>query len=213
MARHNRSMQAQASRQRQRIAADAARLMRESGIDDADSARRRAAHRLGVHDPRDMPMAEEVLAALRSEQQLFAGDELPGHLRRLREAAREALAFFSPFDPRLVGAVLDGSAGKHSAVCLHVFADDSVAVIHFLNEQGITHAQSTRTVRLDRERTIQAGTLEFSANAVPFELIVLPRSALRQAPLAPGSDAPMARASVSQLTALLNQAGLETGQP
>src|SRR3546814_3109557 len=95
MARHNRTTQAKASRQRQRIAVDAARLMRESGIDDADSARHRAAHRLGVHDPRDMPAAEEVLAALRSEQQLFAGDAHARHLRHLREAACDAMGFFS----------------------------------------------------------------------------------------------------------------------
>lgn len=203
MARHNRTTQAKASGQRQRIAVDAARLMCESGSDDAERARRRAARRLGVHDPRDMPAAEEVLAALRSERQLFAGDAHARHLRHLREAAREAMEFFSRFNSRLVGAVLDGSAGQHSAVCLHLFADESEAAIRFMREQGITHTHTTRTVRLDQQRTIQADTLEFSADGVPFELIVLPRSALHQPPLAHGSDTPIARASLTRLNALL----------
>ncbi len=177
--------------------------MRESGVVDAPSARRRAAARLGVSDPRDLPDLDEIQAALHSEQRLFAGEQHTRYQQRLREAAVDAMAFFSRFDPRVVGVVVNGSAEPHSAVCLHLFADDSEAVIHFLNEQAIVHAHKTCPIRLDRERTIRADKLEFSANDIPFELIVLPRSALRQVPLMHGSDAPMARASLSQLRELL----------
>lgn len=178
-------------------------MMRESGITDATSARSRAATRLGVSDPRDLPDLDEIQAALRSEQRLFAGEQHSRHQQRLREAAVEAMTFFSRFDPRIVGAVLDGSAEPHSAVCLHLFADNSEAVIQFLNEHTIVHVHKTCAIRLDRERTIRADKLEFSANGIPFELIVLPRSALRQVPLMRGSDTPMTRASLPQLRELL----------
>lgn len=177
--------------------------MRESGITDAASARRRAATRLAASAPHDLPELDEIHAVLHSEQRLFAGEQHARHQQRLREAAAEAMAFFSRFDPRAVGAVLDGSAELHSAVCLHLFADDSEAVIHFLNEHAIVHAHKTCPIRLDRERTIRADRLEFSANEIPFELIVLPRSALRQAPLMRGSDTPTTRASLPQLRELL----------
>jgi len=201
MARDYRTTQAQASRQR--IAVEAARIMRESGIDDAASARRRAARRLAVHDPHALPELDEIMAALHAEQRLYAGVQHAQHQQYLRAAACEAMAFFSAFDARAVGCVLDGSAERHSAVCLQVFADDPESVIHFLHEHAIAHDRKTRCVRLNRERTIQANLLAFTANAVAFELILLPRSALRQAPLAPAGDTAMARATLSQLRALL----------
>ncbi|PKM16476.1 MAG: hypothetical protein CVV05_20195 [Gammaproteobacteria bacterium HGW-Gammaproteobacteria-1] len=213
MDRRERIASSDTARQRQRITADAVRLMRDSGIADVASARQRAAKRLGIRDPRAMPELDEIVAALRTEQRLYAGMQHACHQRHLREAALEAMAFFSHFAPRLVGSVLDGCAEPHSAVCLHLYTDDCEAVSLFLDEQGITHTRSTRTMRLDREYTTQADALEFIAGDVPFALIVLPRSALRQAPLAPGSDAPMARASLVQLRALLQQGGPETGQP
>src|SRR3546814_13348617 len=111
-----------------------------------------------------MPAAEEVLAALRSEQQLFAGDAHARHLRHLREAACDAMGFFSRFDPRLVGTVLDGSAGQHSAVCLHLFADESEAVIHFLREQGIAHAHTRSEERRDGKEWVSTCGYRWSPN-------------------------------------------------
>ncbi len=45
--------------------------------------------------------------------------------------------------------------------------------------------------------------LLFSADTVPFDLTVLPRNALRQAPLDRTDDRPMRRASLTQLEMLL----------
>src|SRR3546814_12855166 len=56
------------SRLRQRVAAEAARIMRESGITDAASARQRAATRLAASAPHDLPELDEIHAVLHSEQ-------------------------------------------------------------------------------------------------------------------------------------------------
>lgn len=182
--------------------------MRESGITDAASARRRAAKRLCIHDAHELPELAAIEKELRSQQRLFAGEPHSQLQQRLRLAALAAMTFFKAFDPRVVGAVLDGSAERHTAVCLHLFADPCETIIHFMDDQAIAPVRKTRRVRLDRERMILADMLEFTADAVAFELILLPPSALRQAPLAHGSDAPMARATLAQLRLLI-----ATGDP
>lgn len=185
--------------------------MRESGITDAASARRRAAKRLCIHDVHELPELAAIEEELRSQQRLFAGEPHSQRQQRLRQAALAAMTFFRDFDPRVVGAVLDGSAELHTPVCLHLFADPCEAIIHFLHDQAIAPVRKTRRVRLDRERTIQADMLEFTADAVAFEVILLPLHALRQAPLAPGSDAPMARATLAQLRQLIANGDPLTG--
>ena len=54
------------------------------------------------------------------------------------------MRFFKRFEPRLVGAVLDGTADKHSAICLHLFNDTLEEVTGFLQEQGIPYEEQTR---------------------------------------------------------------------
>jgi hypothetical protein len=58
-------------------------------------------------------------------------------------------------------------------------------------------------VRLDRERDFDAEVWLFAADGLAFDLTVLPRDALRQAPLSPVDEKPMRRASIAQLRALL----------
>lgn len=188
---------------RQRLAIEAARLIAEGGIRDYHLAKRKAAHRLGIHDDASLPRNREIEDALRDYQRLFHGDAHARRLSERREAAARALAFFAPFDPRLVGAVLEGTADAHSAVCLHLYADDAERVRMFLAEHAIPAELSCRHVRLDRERSIEAPVWLFSAEDLPFDLTVLPRHALRQAPLDRINDQPMRRASLAALEELL----------
>ena len=58
-------------------------------------------------------------------------------------------------------------------------------------------------MRLDRERDFDADVWLFAADGLAFDLTVLPRDALRQAPLSPIDEKPMRRASAEQLDALL----------
>jgi predicted component of type VI protein secretion system len=189
---------------RQRLAIEAARLISESGIRDFHQAKLKAAQRLGIHDDQSLPRNSEIEEALREYQRLFLGDAQAQLLRERREAAAQAMAFLSTFEPRLVGAVLDGTADAHSAVCLHLHADDATAVVRFLDEAGIPWQEATRRLRLDRERQADFPVLVFCADGLPFDLTLLPHDALRQAPLDRG-ERPMRRASLGGLQRLIEE--------
>ena len=200
---------------RHRLAHEAARLMAEGGIRDFHQAKLKAAERLGIFEDASLPRNREIEEALREYQRLFR-DEAP-HLERLqqqREAALRALEFFAPFQPRLVGAALDGSADEHSAIALHLHSDDPHVIAAFLQEHGIPAESRMRRVRLDRNRTADVDVWLFSAEEFSFDISVLPAATLRQAPLSPVDEKPMARASAAQLRMLLAEneiAGHEAG--
>src|SRR5688500_18733260 len=122
---------------RRRLAHEAARLMAEGGIRDYHQAKLKAAERLGIHDDASLPRNREIEDALREYQRLFQGEATAEGLRLRREAALRALEFFAPFEPRLVGPVLDGTADAHAPVSLHLHDDDADAVPRFLEDQGI----------------------------------------------------------------------------
>jgi hypothetical protein len=188
---------------RHRLANEAARLMAEGGIRDYHLAKLKAAERLGIFDDASLPRNREIEDALREYQRLFRGDAHAQGLRQRREAALKALAFFADFDARLVGPVLDGTADAHAPVALHLYTDDAEAVVRFLDEHLIPAESRTRRLRLDRERQKDLPVWLFSAEDLTFDLTVLPRDALRQAPLSGVDEKPMKRATGAQLRELL----------
>lgn len=213
-ARHAQHAQTRTSERRRSLAAEAARLMAEGGIRDYHQAKLKAAQRLGIHDDASLPRNREIEDALREYQRLFQRDNAT-ELRLRREAALRALEFFRTFEPRLVGPVLDGTADARSAVALHLHSDDPEAAHRFLDEHGIPAESRSRRVRLDRERSEDAPVWLFTADELPFDLTVLPRDVLRQAPLSSVDERPMKRASAAQLRQLLASdeiAGYELGQ-
>ncbi|HEX5304710.1 MAG TPA: hypothetical protein VFW82_01345 [Dyella sp.] len=190
-------------RNRLRIAQEAARLMSEHGIRDFHHAKLKAAERLGIVDAQSLPRNDEIEQALREHQRIFQADTQPQRVRRCREAAVEAMRFLKAYQPRLVGAVLDGTADVHSAVCLHLFADDPDDVLRFLGEQGVPFETQTRRLRLSRDETGEYPVLLFSADGLPFDLTVLPTDSLRQPPLDRIDEKPMRRAGVTAVEELL----------
>ena len=188
---------------RTRLAQEAARLMAVGGIRDFHQAKLKAAERLGIHDDASLPRNREIEDALREYQRLFQGDATADALQRRREAALNALEFFAAFDARLVGPVLEGTADANTPVALHLYSDDAGAVARCLDDSGIPAEARGRRVRLDRERVFDAEVWLFAVDGLTFDLTVLPRDALRQAPLSPVDEKPMRRASVAQLRALL----------
>lgn len=190
-------------RSRVLVAQEAARLMSEHGIRDFHHAKLKAAERLGIVETQALPRNQEIEQALRERQRLFLADSQPQWLQQRREAAIEAMRFLAPFEPRLVGPVLEGTADDHSAVCLHVFSDDPDAVGLFLREQGIPADAQMRRLRLNRNEQADYPALLFAADGLPFDLTVLPRKALRQAPLDRVDEKPMRRASLAVVENLL----------
>jgi len=198
----NRHEDARRRATRQRIACEAARLMATQGVQDPREATRRAARALGEDFEQAWPRHEEVLAQLRDYQRLFLSDTQPPALRQRREAALEAMEFLAGFEPRLYGAVLDGSASVDSPVRLQVFAEDPEAFARFLQEQGWPATPFDLRLSLRRDHAREFLAWRFLAGGVPFEIVALPPELLRQAPLGPDGR-PMARASASALRALL----------
>lgn len=196
-------------RSRVRLAQEAARLMAEHGISDFQHAKSKAAQRLGILDTQSLPRNQEIEQALRERQRLFHADRQPRHLQRHREAAVEAMRFLADFRPRLFGEVLDGTADAYSSVQLQVFHDLPEQLDLFLQEHGIpTHWQDRRLRDLEG-RPREVPVIRFSAGETPFELLVLPRHALRQPLLAGPDGRPAARASLAQVEKLLTQTAIE----
>lgn len=191
---------------RRRIAVEAARLMTEHGLRDYARAKLKAAANLGIAEEVHLPKNSEVEAALREHQRLFQGDTQPAILSGLRDTAREALRFFARFEPRLVGAVLEGTADMHSAVCLHLHADEPQLVPGFLAEHGIPFEEQTRRLRYGPDDTLEAAVYLFSADSTPVDLTVLPVDRLRQAPLDRVDGKPMRRAALATLDAAFSAA-------
>lgn len=184
------------------IAMEAARILAEGGS-DFQAAKRKAAVRLGAPDTRNLPSNMEIEQALIEHQRLFYGDTQPAHVRALRLEAVKAMEFFRDFEPKLVGPVLNGTAGEHSDVQLHLFAGTQEEVALYLLEQGVPFEQSERRLRFGRDRYEVLPVYRFVAGDVELELTVFPLDRLRQAPCSPVDGRPMRRCNLGQVQALL----------
>ncbi|HXH03328.1 MAG TPA: hypothetical protein VNN09_08410 [Candidatus Competibacteraceae bacterium] len=187
------------------LAQECARIMAEEGVKDFGLAKRKAAERLGVTNHARMPGNDEIEQALLEYQRLFKSSRQPEQLRSLRLIAVQAMRFLQRFRPRLVGSVLHGSAGAHSDVNLHIFADTPEEVMLFLMEQGIPFESSQRRLRYGKGDPVTRPVLSFSADGVAIELTVFPPKAEREAPRSPVDGKPMKRAGLAAVEALLRE--------
>ena len=188
---------------RQAVAEEAARIMREQGVDDFLLAKRKAANRLGVTDASILPRNTEIEAALVAHQRLFAADRHEADLAAMRRSALEAMRLMSDFQPRLVGAVLTGTASAHSEINLHLFTESPEAVSIRLEERGVPHEVLERRLRYERDRVVTYPALRFVAGRQTVDAVVFPLDGIRQAPSSPVDGKPMRRASAAEVEALL----------
>jgi hypothetical protein len=188
---------------RQAVADEAARIMREQGVDDFLLAKRKAADRLGVTDASILPRNTEIEAALMAHQRLFAADRHEADLAAMRRSALEAMRLMSDFQPRLVGPVLTGTASAHSEINLHLFTESPEAVSIRLEERGVPHEVLERRLRYERDRTMTYPALRFVAGRQTVDAVVFPLDGIRQAPCSPVDGKPMRRASTAEVEALL----------
>jgi hypothetical protein len=161
----------QRNRIRLRVAQEAARIMHEQGVREYDLARRKAARRLGVAASRSAPRDEEIDAALREYQRIYNPESQADTLLRLRRLAAEAMKFLAPFAPLLCGSVWDGTAGRHSAITLHLFTDESEAVQFRLADAGIPFEESEH-ILFDKGRPQRLPAFAFYADGVRIELLL-----------------------------------------
>jgi len=176
--------------------------MCEAGISDFQLAKRKALQRLRIPEHRGLPSNEEIEAAVSEYQRLFRADSQPRRLARLRQVAVRAMRFLERFQPRLVGAVLSGTADQHSDVCLHLFAETSEEVGLFLMDNGVPHEHGERTMKLASDDSERLPTCRFLADDVPVELVIFAERVRRRVPLSPVDGRPMERAALSAVEAL-----------
>jgi len=119
---------------RMEIAMAAARMIAEDGTDYATAKRKAAKLILGNSKTHGdvMPDNAQVEAEVREYQALFMGDEQPARLKALRLLAGELMQTFERFHPRLVGAVVNGTAGEHTDLHIQLFPESSKDVAVFL---------------------------------------------------------------------------------
>ncbi len=190
---------------RERIAKEAARLMCEAGIRDFQLAKRKALERLRIPDRRNLPGNEEIESAVSEYQRLFRAHSQPRRLAELRRTAVRAMRFLARFQPRLVGAVLSGTADEHSDVCLHLFAETAEEVGLFLLDNGVPHEHGERAMKLASDDTQRLPTCRFMADEVAVELVVFAERARRRVPLSPVDGRPMQRAALQAVEALAGE--------
>ena len=192
-------------RMRQRLTIEAARIMADEGVRDYYMAKRKAASRLGAPDTHNMPRNREIQEALSEYQRIFHSDSQPARLRELREAAAQAMEFLAHFRPRLVGSVLDGTAGEYSDVNLHVFADTPEELAFFLMDHRIPFDTSERKLKVMRDTYQSFPVYSFLAEDVVIDLTVFSGKDSNQFPRSQIDGQPMERLNLKGVQALLEE--------
>jgi hypothetical protein len=189
---------------REQLADEAARLMEEHGIGDFSLAKRKAAERLRVTTAAALPSNSEIHERLIERQRLFAPEDHDERLQVLRRLAVTIMAQLAEFRPRLVGAVLDGSATINAAVELHVFSDSPEVVADRLHAYGHKVRDAQRRYRFGRDDTTEIPGFELVHEGEDVEIMVFPERGSQHAPLSPIDAKPMRRATRDAVLALLD---------
>jgi hypothetical protein len=154
-----------------RIAAAAARIMAEEGIDDFALAKRKAARRLGAADSEALPANDEIEAELRDYLALYQSDVHPERITELRRVALDAMLALECFNPYLTGPVLAGLAGPYAEIELQLFPESSKEVeLHLLDLKLPYDASDERRYTGDRARAV--AVIALSWDGVPLRLSV-----------------------------------------
>jgi hypothetical protein len=204
MSGRRRSLPFVSSDLRLELAEEAARLMVEHGIEDFSLAKRKAAERLGARaEAGALPSNVEIHQRVIERQRLFEPGDQGLRLSALRRVATKVMAVLDVFRPKLVGAVLEGTATVRSAIELHVYSDSPEAVAAALEQQGLRLHDSQRRYRFGRELTEEIPGYELTVDGEKVEVMVFPERGPRHSPLSPIDGKPMRRASRSAVLALL----------
>jgi hypothetical protein len=188
------------------IAAAAARIMAEEGVDDFALAKRKAARRLGAPDSEALPANDEIEAALHDYRALYQADEHPERIAELRRVALGAMRTLERFNPYLTGPVLAGIAGPYAEIDLQLFPESTKEVELFLLDLNIPYqASDERRYTGDRMRAVAVIELEWEE--VPLRLSVFDprdeRTSLKTSP----AGRPAARAGIPEVATLVGAGG------
>jgi hypothetical protein len=190
---------------RARIAAAAARIMAEDGIDDFALAKRKAARSLGAAETEALPANDEIEAELMAYLALYQAEEHPQRIARLREVALDAMRALEHFHPYLTGPVLKGTAGPYAEIDLQLFPESAKDVELYLLERGIAfETQEGRRYSGDRAHAVSVFTLVWQDHSLRLSVFD-PRDE-RVALKTSQAGRVMQRAGIAELMTLLRNA-------
>ncbi|MFC1688402.1 hypothetical protein ACFL0N_04110 [Pseudomonadota bacterium] len=185
------------------VAAEAARIISTEGQHNYHAAKKKAAERIGVSERLALPSNIEVKEALHSYQGLYGGPQHAENIEYLRQTAIDVMQRLETFNPRLVGSVLDGTAGPHSRIALHVFADSTESMILYFLEHGQPFTEEQRQIRWYDGTHKTVPLIVFQMNGALVELTIFEPVHLRQAPPSPIDGKPQRRATLTETECLL----------
>jgi len=190
---------------RARIAAAAARIMAEDGIDDFALAKRKAARSLGAAETEALPANDEIEAELVAYLALYQAEEHPQRIAGLREVALDAMRALEHFHPYLTGPVLKGTAGPYAEIDLQLFPESAKDVELYLLERGIAfETQEGRRYSGDRAHAVSVFTLVWQDHSLRLSVFD-PRDE-RVALKTSQAGRVMQRAGIAELMTLLRNA-------
>ncbi len=121
------------------IAAMAARLIVDEGLDYGPAKRRAAKSLAGPGRRVELPDNDELEDEVRAYLELFCADTQPRELAVLRRIALTWMERMAAFRPHLVGAVWRGTATRLNDVHIELYCDDSKAAELALIDGRIDH--------------------------------------------------------------------------
>lgn len=185
---------------RAEIAALAARMIAEDGADYGSAKRRAAKQLLGNHKIRGdiLPDNSQIEQEVREYNALFFADTQPQRLLLLRQIALQIMQELARFNPYLVGSVLNGTAGQHSDIYLHLYADNTKEVAIFLLNKDIQFEVSENT----NKRNEKIETLSFMTQQEGVHLLLHSLDDVR-------ASARADRASIAAVRQLIEQSQSE----
>ena len=186
------------------IAAAAARLVVEEGLEYAQ-AKRKAAKSIAGRAA--LPSSEAVEDEVRAYLALFCPETQPAELQVLRRLALRWMRRLSEFRPHLGGAAWRGTATRHSSLLLDLYCDDAKAMEIALINLGIDYDSASLPGTHGREPVnllILADHCAELGETVTLHLAVRDLDDLRGA-LKPDAQGRSWRGDVSALRRLLGE--------
>ncbi|CAB1274225.1 hypothetical protein [Candidatus Nitrosacidococcus tergens] len=184
------------------IALEAARLMVEHGIQSYYHAKTKAAAILKVSDHRNLPTNLEIAQATQSYLGIFKFEMQAKTLREKYQATLRIMDFFSAFNPRLTGDILQGIVSKYSDIYIHVFADSENDIALFLTESYIDFKLESKTFSFTTGESKSFPVFQIIIKNLIIKLVVFPTLGIRFSPLSPIDKKPMKRAKYKEVERL-----------
>ncbi len=161
---------------KQQLAAEAARLLCNGDTHDFQQAKLKAAARLCPGRRAPMPDNRMVEAEIRRYRSLFAGENHRATRLALMQQARQAMHFLASFQPRLMGGIVQDTAGPESPIDLLCFSETPGAVAVFLQEHHIQFQQESRLLAFSNDEDCLLPVCRFVAGGCNIQLTEVPRS-------------------------------------